>query len=154
LQNRSEANHRSRVIASNNVMGALFMVLAAILTIAMLAAGFSVREVFLATAIVNGLMTIYICQFLPVQILHTLLRVLLTLLYRVRIQGMEHFLAAKNEPLLIVANHISLLDPALIATFLPEKLVFAINTYIAKRWWMQPFLSLVEAFRIDPAQAM
>lgn len=54
LQQRSEKAHRARVIASNNVMNALFMVFAALTTVGMLKSGFTVNEVFLAIALVNG----------------------------------------------------------------------------------------------------
>ena len=54
VQNRSDPRHRSRVIAGNNVMNALFMVLAAVLGIALRAAGFSIPQLFLLTAIVNA----------------------------------------------------------------------------------------------------
>lgn len=62
LQIRSEASHRARVIASNNVINALFMVLAAIGTILMLKMGYTVIHVFLIIAILNVLMVIFICN--------------------------------------------------------------------------------------------
>lgn len=60
LQRKSEKTHRARVIASNNVMNALFMVLAAVATVLMLKMGFSVNEVFLSVAIANGVIAIYL----------------------------------------------------------------------------------------------
>jgi acyl-[acyl-carrier-protein]-phospholipid O-acyltransferase/long-chain-fatty-acid--[acyl-carrier-protein] ligase len=51
---------------------------------------------------------------------------------------------------LIVANHTSFLDAALLAAFLPDRLTFAINTEIAKRWWMKPLLKIVDAFPLNP----
>lgn len=60
LQIHSEPSHRARVIASNNVINALFMVIAAITTIIMLNAGFRVTDIFLVTAILNSLVAIYI----------------------------------------------------------------------------------------------
>ena len=50
----------------------------------------------------------------------------------------------------IVANHTSFLDAALLAAFLPDRLTFAINTEIAKRWWMRPLLKIVDAFPLNP----
>ncbi len=49
-----------------------------------------------------------------------------------------------------MANHTSFLDAALLAAFLPDTLSFAINTDIARRWWVRPFLLLVDAFPVDP----
>jgi acyl-[acyl-carrier-protein]-phospholipid O-acyltransferase/long-chain-fatty-acid--[acyl-carrier-protein] ligase len=53
IQHDSEPQSRARTIASNNVINALFMVAAAIGTVAMLDASFTVPEVFLAMAILN-----------------------------------------------------------------------------------------------------
>jgi acyl-[acyl-carrier-protein]-phospholipid O-acyltransferase / long-chain-fatty-acid--[acyl-carrier-protein] ligase len=81
--------------------------------------------------------------------LRIVLRVLLTFLYRVEVQGLEHFTAAGRR-VLIVANHTSFLDAVLLAVFLPERLTFAINSHVAERWWIRPFLALVDAFPMSP----
>lgn len=78
-----------------------------------------------------------------------LLRGVLRILYRVRVTGLEHY-AAAGPRVLVVANHTSFLDAALLAAFLPDRLTFAVNTEIAKRWWMRPLRKIVEAFPLDP----
>ncbi len=78
-----------------------------------------------------------------------LLRNVLGLAYRVRVTGLEHY-AAAGKRVLIVANHTSFLDAALLAVFLPDRLTFAVNTEIAKRWWMKPLLMIVDAFPLNP----
>jgi acyl-[acyl-carrier-protein]-phospholipid O-acyltransferase/long-chain-fatty-acid--[acyl-carrier-protein] ligase len=55
MQNRSTSSHRARIIAVNNVVNALFMVIAAVATAVMIKFGFTVLDVFLAIAISNGL---------------------------------------------------------------------------------------------------
>ncbi|MFT3741250.1 MAG: acyl-[ACP]--phospholipid O-acyltransferase [Gammaproteobacteria bacterium] len=154
LQIHSAPQHRSRVIASNNVMNALFMVIAAVATIVLLEIGFSVLQVFFWTAIVNGLMVIYACKLVNYQAVKGVVRQLLKLFYRVEVHGLSHFLAAQNDRLLIIANHTSLLDPPLIAAFLPKKIVFAINTQIANQWWMRPILKLVDLYKVDSNNPM
>ena len=49
IQERSAPSHRSRIIAANNILNALFMVASAGLAIALLAAGLSIPELFLVT---------------------------------------------------------------------------------------------------------
>jgi acyl-[acyl-carrier-protein]-phospholipid O-acyltransferase/long-chain-fatty-acid--[acyl-carrier-protein] ligase len=78
-----------------------------------------------------------------------LLRTVLRLAYSVRVTGLEHYAQAGNR-VLIVANHTSFLDAALLAVFLPDRLTFAVNTEIAKRWWMKPLLRIVDAFPLNP----
>ena len=68
---------------------------------------------------------------------------LLRLLYRVEIKGMEHYEAA-GERVLIVANHVSLLDGVLLAVYLPDRVSFAIDTQWAKKFSL--ILKLVNIF--------
>ena len=42
----------------------------------------------------------------------------------------------------------------LIAFFLPGRPTFAIDSFIAQRWWVKPFLPLVDSFSIDPARPL
>src|SRR5262245_20392273 len=78
-----------------------------------------------------------------------LLRSVLLLAYGVRVTGLENY-AQAGKRVLIVANHTSFLDAALLAVFLPDRLTFAINTEVSKRWWIQPLLKIVDAFPLDP----
>lgn len=82
-----------------------------------------------------------------------LVRSLLSLLYRVKVEGMEHY-RETGERVLIVANHASFLDPVVLWAFLPDDVTFAINTHIAARAWVRPALRLVPSFPMDPMQPM
>ncbi|MEI8396535.1 MAG: MFS transporter [Rhodospirillaceae bacterium] len=153
LQTRCDESSRARAIAANNIINALFMVASAVVGGAMLAAGFSVPQVFLTQAVANLVVTVYICGLLPDAVLKGLFSWLLRLAYRVRIEGMEQ-LAEAGDRVVVVVNHTSFLDAVLMATFLPGKPTFAINTFIAKEWWVRPFLSVIDAFPLDPTNPM
>lgn len=56
MQQRSAPAHRARIIAGNNILNALFMVAAAAMGAGMLAAGFAVPQLFLATALLNAVL--------------------------------------------------------------------------------------------------
>ncbi|KKB65040.1 2-acyl-glycerophospho-ethanolamine acyltransferase [Robbsia andropogonis] len=153
MQHRSQPAHRARVIASNNVMNALFMVVSALLTIVMLALHFTIPEIFLSVAVANGAVALYICRLLPDALVRSVLRSVLTLLYHVELRHPERYTDAGSR-VLIVANHTSFLDAVLIAAFLPEKLHFAVNTHVARQWWMKPVMALVNAFPLDPTNPL
>lgn len=76
------------------------------------------------------------------------LRCLFRLLYRVEVQGMEHYHHA-GKRVLIIANHTSLLDGILLYAWLPETPTFAINTDIADRKEFKFYLKFVDLFRMD-----
>lgn len=85
--------------------------------------------------------------------LKKILRRLLSYFYKVDVKGIEHY-ATAGERVLIVANHTSFLDAVLLAAFLPDKLSFAINTQIANCWYLRPFLSMVNVFKMDPSNPL
>ena len=77
-------------------------------------------------------------------------RFALRILFRVEIRGIEHYHAA-GDKVLILPNHVSLLDPALVALFLPDPPLFAINLFVARMWfWVRPFLALMRTWSVDP----
>lgn len=78
---------------------------------------------------------------------------LLTLIYKVEVNGLENY-AKAGKRVLIISNHTSFLDPLLLGVFLPDKITFAINTQISQRWWLRPFLGLSHVFPMDPTHPL
>ena len=153
LQSHSDEGVRARVVAANNVANAAFMVAAAGISAMLLAAGFTVVEVFLTIGLANLVVTVYICGLLPDAVLKGVFAALFRLAYRLEVRGLEN-LPAAGERAVVVVNHVSFIDPALLAAILPEKPVFAVNSFTARWWWVRPFLRVVEAFPIDPTNPM
>jgi acyl-[acyl-carrier-protein]-phospholipid O-acyltransferase/long-chain-fatty-acid--[acyl-carrier-protein] ligase len=153
LQARTEESHRSRIIAANNIWNALFMVVAAAGTGALLWLHVSVPQVFLIIALLNLGATVVICRLLPGTLAKGLFAGLFRLAYRVEVKGLDNY--AKAGPrAVVVGNHTSLIDGALLAAFLPGRPTFPVNTFIAQRWWAKPFLRLVDTVRIDPTNPL
>ena len=153
VQTYTEPSRRSRAIAANNIMNALFMVVSAVGISVMLALDFTVSEVFLTLALLNGLVAVYIAGLLPYELARSILQWGFHTFYRLKIKGLEHYRQA-GERVLIVANHLSFLDAALLSVCFPERLCFAINTSIARKWWVRPFLFLADTIAIDPTNPL
>lgn len=149
IQNRSKPEHRSRNIASLNVMNALFMVVSALGTTALLGAGYSIPEIFLILAVLNAGVALYICKLLPQEVAKVFMRRLLRLLYKVEVTGLENYRKA-GDRVVIVVNHISFLDGLLLGAYLPDVPTAAMNTHIARRWWVKPALALFDIVTVDP----
>lgn len=88
-----------------------------------------------------------------VEILRRSLAFVLWVLYRVEVKGVENFHQA-GDRVLIVANHVSFLDGMLLAVYLPKLPMFVVNTYMARNWWVKPFLLLMDYVTIDPANPL
>ncbi|CDH47499.1 AMP-binding protein [Candidatus Contendibacter odensensis] len=87
------------------------------------------------------------------RLLQRLARYLFRGLFRVELRGWEHY--PHHEPrLLIIANHVSYLDGALLAAFLPDLPVFVINTHMARHWWIKPFIAITRHISIDPTNPL
>ncbi|MFQ5985475.1 MAG: AMP-binding protein [Alphaproteobacteria bacterium] len=95
----------------------------------------------------------YISKRLPHEMVKGLARWLFQMAYRVEVTGWENYKKAGDRTV-IVANHPSSLDGALLAAFLPETPVFAVNTFYARRWWLQPAFLLFDLLPLDPTNPM
>ena len=94
MQTRAEAESRARVIAANNILNAIFMVVASLMATALLASGLSIPQLFLVTALMNAAVALYIYRLVPEFLLRFLSWLLVSVTYRVRRQGIERIPAA------------------------------------------------------------
>lgn len=80
-----------------------------------------------------------------------IIKFLLKVFYRVEITGLEHYhrLDQSGEPMLIVANHTSLLDGVLISTYLPGDTAFMIDETHTRKWYERFLLSFVDHFKVE-----
>jgi len=65
IQSRAQKTHQSRVIAANNILNALFMVISAVFAMVIFKLGLNIPQLFLITALMNALVIIYLCLRQP-----------------------------------------------------------------------------------------
>jgi 1-acyl-sn-glycerol-3-phosphate acyltransferase len=112
IQKRAKRKHLSRIIAANNIINTVFMVIASLLAIVVLGLGFSIPELFLILAALNIVVSIYIYSLLPEFMMRFLAWVVINLLYRIRPTGLEN--VPVKGPAVVVCNHVSYMDPILL----------------------------------------
>ena len=152
MQHRSPADQRGRVISANNIMNALFMVAGAAGAIAVAAIDPRPVALLWVLGLINLAVSIYMVWLVPESVLHTVARLVLRIIFRVKVRGLENF--PESGPRLVIANHTSWLDAALLAVFLPEPPVFAVNTDIARLRWVRPFLKWLHTYSVDPTRPL
>ena len=113
VQSRSEASHRSRIIAGNNILNALFIVAAAAIAIALFKAGFTIPQLFLVTAALNAAVAIYIYTLVPEFLMRFIVWLLIHSVYRLEKSGLENI--PESGPAVLVCNHVSFVDALIIA---------------------------------------
>lgn len=113
VQQRTTPSHRSRVIAGNNILNALFMVIAAIIAMILLGkVGFTIPQLFLFTALLNLVVAIYIFSLVPEFLMRFLVWLLIHTIYRVEVKGIENI--PESGAVIVAANHVSFVDPLII----------------------------------------
>lgn len=113
IQHRSNPHHLSRIIAANNIINALLMVLSAVAGIVFIGMlELSVPEFFLALAIANVLVAAYIYTVVPEFLIRLLIWMLTHTMYRVKHEGMDNI--PDEGPCVLVCNHVSYVDALLL----------------------------------------
>jgi 1-acyl-sn-glycerol-3-phosphate acyltransferase len=124
IQGRTPRDELSRVIAGMNIQNALLIVLAAVLGIVVQRyLGWTIPQVFLALAIANVLVAIYIFTLVPEFLMRFLSWVLVRTLYRLRVQGVEANVPDEGAAL-IVCNHVSYMDALILSASIPRPVRF------------------------------
>jgi 1-acyl-sn-glycerol-3-phosphate acyltransferase len=126
VQQRSKPSHRSRVIAGNNIINALFMVISAIFAMLLLGnAGFTIPELFLITAILNLVVAIYIFTIVPEFMMRFVVWILIHTIYRVDVKGIENI--PEKGAVIVAANHVSFVDPLIIGGMIRRPVRFVMH---------------------------
>ncbi|MGV0056326.1 MFS transporter [Stutzerimonas sp. 381-2] len=114
IQSRTAEHERARVVAANNILNALLMVISAIVAILLLSVvGLSIPQLFLVVSLMNVAVSAYIFSIVPEFSMRFLVWLLGHSMYRVRQQGLD---AIPDEgPAVLVCNHVSFVDALLIA---------------------------------------
>ncbi|MDH1263484.1 MFS transporter [Pseudomonas sp. GD03944] len=113
IQSRTAENERARVIAANNILNALFMVVSAVITILFLSvAGLSIPQLFLVISLMNIAVNSYIFKIVPEFTMRFLIWLLGHSMYRVEHKGLDAI--PEEGPAVLVCNHVSFVDALLI----------------------------------------
>jgi 1-acyl-sn-glycerol-3-phosphate acyltransferase len=137
IQSRCEASHRARVIAANNILNALFMVVASVMAAGMLQAGLSLPQLYLVLGLLNAAVAVYIYLLVPEFLMRFIVWMLIHTVYRLDKRGVEHL--PDHGPALIVCNHVSFVDALVIAAACPRPIRFVMDHNIFK----MPIISFV-----------
>ena len=137
IQKRSERKYLSRIIAANNIINALLMVAAAVVSIIVLKSGFSIPELFLFIAVMNAVVAIYIYSLLPEFLMRFLAWLIINVVYRIRPSGLENI--PHKGPAVVVCNHVSFIDPIILGGSVVRPMRFVMYYKI----FQMPFLSFI-----------
>jgi 1-acyl-sn-glycerol-3-phosphate acyltransferase len=150
IQSRAEPSHRARIIAANNILNAIFMIVSALMATALLSAGLTLPQLFLVVGLMNAAVAAYIYTLVPEFLMRFICWLLVHSVYRLEKQGLENI--PEHGPAVLVCNHVSFVDPLVILAASPRPIRFVMDHRIFKT----PVVSFVfrtgKAIPIAPAK--
>jgi len=130
MQARTEPDFRARIVAANNILNALFMVVAALLSTAILHAGLTLPELFLTVAIMNAAVAVFIFKLVPEFLMRFIIWMLIHTIYKVDNKGLDHI--PDEGPCVLVCNHVSFVDALVIGGSIQRPVRFVMDHRIFK----------------------
>ena len=130
IQSRCEPSHRARVIAANNILNALFMVVSSLMAAGLLKAGLTLAQLYLVLGLLNAAVALYIYLLVPEFLMRFIVWMLIHTVYRLDKTGLENI--PDEGPALIVCNHVSFVDALVIAAACPRPIRFVMDHQLFK----------------------
>ncbi len=125
MQARTEPHIRARIIAANNILNALFMVVAAGISAAILHAGLTLPELFLTVAIMNAAVALFIYKLVPEFLMRFIIWMLIHTFYKVDKKGLENI--PDEGACVLVCNHVSFVDALVIGGVIQRPVRFVMD---------------------------
>jgi len=148
IQLRSAPSHRARIIAANNILNALFMIVSAVAVGLLLKAKVTIPQVFLIVGIANAVVAIYIFTLVPEYLLRFVAFVVTRLIYRFKVRGDEHL--PTTGAAIMVCNHVSFIDAVVLMGASPRPVVFLMDHRIFNTPVLGRLFRLLKAIPIAP----
>jgi len=150
IQTRCDPKHLSRTIAGMNIMNALFMVAAACVAMVLLKMGLSIPQIFLATAIMNAIVAVYIFSLVQEFLMRFIAWLLIHTIHRVHVVDAERI--PEQGAAVLVCNHVSYVDALVILAASPRPIRFVMDHRIFKIPVLSWIFKTARAIPIAPAK--
>ena len=131
IQLRSAPENRARIIAANNIMNALFMVVGALAAAELLSHGLTIPQLFCLAAVINAGVALYIYTLVPEFLLRFVAWLLVHTVYRLDAREMAH--VPHEGAAVLVCNHVSFVDAIVISAAIRRPIRFVMDYRVFAR---------------------
>ncbi len=150
MQARTEKDYRARIIAANNILNALFMVVASLMAAAILKGGLSIPELFLTVAIMNAAVALFIYKLVPEFLMRFMVWMLIHTFYKLEKKGLQNI--PDEGACVVVCNHVSFVDALVIGGAVTRPVRFVMDHRIFKVPLLSFFFRTAGTVPIAPAK--
>lgn len=151
IQYHAHDDKLGTVLAGNNWVQTIVMLAFLSLTVVFAWFGLNSFGLFLLCALVAAGGAVYTISQLPHSLVRMLLSTLFRRAYRIEIVGFENL--PKEGGCLLLGNHISWIDWALVQIACPRAVRFVMYRGIYERWYLKPFFKLFGVIPIAAGQS-
>tara|TARA_R110002110_G_scaffold205066_7_gene417282 strand:+ start:436792 stop:439923 length:3132 start_codon:yes stop_codon:yes gene_type:complete len=151
IQFHARESEIGTVLAGNNWIQNLAMMSALVLTVAFASAGIDSVGLFAILTVVAIVGTGYTVRQLPHSLVRMMVAAILKRRYRFQVIGFEHIPQAGAT--LLLGNHISWIDWALVQIACPRPIRFVMLRRIYDTWYLKPFLRAFGVVPIEPGKS-
>ncbi|MCH9682396.1 MAG: MFS transporter, partial [Deltaproteobacteria bacterium] len=148
IQQRAEPRLRSRIIAANNVVNALFVVVSSVVAIGLTALGLSAVGILAVLMIANAIVAVVAYTKLPDRTVRLVISGIVRVMYRFRAPGIERL--PQHGGAVLVCNHISFVDALLIGAASRRPVRFVMDHRIFRTPGLHWLFRTVGAIPIAP----
>jgi 1-acyl-sn-glycerol-3-phosphate acyltransferase len=148
IQLRCQPTHRARIIAANNILNALFIIVSSLGVGALLSAGLTIPQVFGVIGVLNALVAFYIFMLVPEYLLRFVAFLMTRGVYRFKVRGEEHI--PIEGAAILVCNHVSFVDAVLLMAASPRPIRFIMDYRIFASPLLGMLFRLAKAIPIAP----
>lgn len=147
IQFYANENELGKVLAGNNLFQNVCMMSFLIITVLFSLAGISSKQLLLLTAVVAVIGGCYTVYKLPQSLMRIILSYVISRRYRIDVQGMKHI--PSKGGVLLLGNHISWIDWAIVQLACPRPVHFVMLKSIYERWYLKWFFDLFGCVPIE-----
>ena len=148
IQARSNPKRRSRIIAGNNILNAIFIIAAGIYAIVLTKAGLTIPQLFLIAAVLNAVIAVYIYTLIPEFFMRFVVWILVHLVYRVKTVNLDAI--PEEGAAIVVCNHVSLMDALIIGGIVRRPIRFVMYHKIFNIPFLRFIFKTASAIPIAP----
>ncbi len=151
LQFNAKDHELGLVIAGNNFIQNIAMISFLALTVVFAYFGLNSIGLFYLMLVVALVGSIYVISYIPQSMVIFLISSLISRRIKIDVVGLNHF--PQSGGVLLLGNHISWLDWALIQMSLPRQVRFVMDRAIYEKWYLKAFLDFFKVIPISPRGA-
>jgi acyl-[acyl-carrier-protein]-phospholipid O-acyltransferase/long-chain-fatty-acid--[acyl-carrier-protein] ligase len=149
VQFYADKHSQGQVLAGSNFLQNIAMLMGLGLTVLFSLADFDAAWLLSFVAVMAIIGTLYTIKMLPQALVRATLSMIFRGRYRIDVHGLDH-IPAEGKGVLLLGNHISWIDWAILQIASPRRVRFVMDHEIYNRWYLSWFLDL---FNVIPISA-